>query len=587
MLRRATLAVALALTCVAGCATDRVGAAHAGDRTVSSSPAAAAPAATPERPVAAAPGQPVFMVGDSLTFQASGSLDVLLAHDGWGARHISAGAGREVDYYVESVDTDTGLTAVDHLRRLYGDADHWIVALGTNDTLYADPSTYVGKIESMLDAIGPDRDVMWVNVYLPGVPDKQAIWNAALEGIASERGGRVVVFDWATINAAHPEWMQEDLVHHTDEGNVAFARAIAAASQMMRPSSSIDADPVSLDGASTRAGFVPVLPVRVLDTRQQPAASDVIRVPITNAAPKGSSAVALAVTAVSAGRDGFVTAHPCSAAAPPTSAVNFSTSGQPETATAIVPLDRDDDLCVTTSSPADVTVDVLGAFVPDAGSPMQLLESFSPRIDLDLGAGDIARVSLPHGATGAVVDLDALGADREGYITAWPCEAERPYISNLGFAPTSTTAGATIVPLFPSGNLCLFASAAATVSVGVRAVFGAPGSDWFHSVAPIRILDTRDGQGGWGGRLAPAQRIAVETSGPPAGAVLAGTVTATNTVAAGTIGSSGRTLVGFAHDSTTAGLLLAPLDADGALPLSQGADSRADVIADVTGWFAP
>ena len=76
--------------------------------------------------------QRLLMVGDSLTvgslpYQAGAFIDT-----GWTDIAINAHGSRGIKTKV-SADPYTGLTAVDALRAAHGDADLWVVALGTND----------------------------------------------------------------------------------------------------------------------------------------------------------------------------------------------------------------------------------------------------------------------------------------------------------------------------------------------------------------------------------------------------------------------------------------------------------------------
>jgi hypothetical protein len=77
----------------------------------------------------------------------------------------------------------------------------------------------------MLDRIGPGRRVVWVNLYLPGDPERMAEWNGALAVVAQERPDALRVYDWARVAARHPVWMAPDRIHHTADGYRGRARA--------------------------------------------------------------------------------------------------------------------------------------------------------------------------------------------------------------------------------------------------------------------------------------------------------------------------------------------------------------------------
>ena len=94
----------------------------------------------------------------------------------------------------------------------------WIVGLGANDVGFTESSVpkAVALIDSMLDTIGPGREVLWINITHPE-PAWQAAWNQALNDVAARRLN-LHIFDWASIAAQHPDWLVGDGVHPTPTG---------------------------------------------------------------------------------------------------------------------------------------------------------------------------------------------------------------------------------------------------------------------------------------------------------------------------------------------------------------------------------
>lgn len=113
------------------------------------------------------------------------------------------------------------------MREQFGDADDWVIALGTNDARVHPPGQYTGLIRRMLERIGRGHRVVCVNVHTPGQPEQMTAWNDALAMVAAERSGEMLVYDWAAVAAQHPEWMTEDRIHYTAEGYRARAFAVA------------------------------------------------------------------------------------------------------------------------------------------------------------------------------------------------------------------------------------------------------------------------------------------------------------------------------------------------------------------------
>jgi len=544
------------------------------------------------------------MIGDSLTFLAQPSVSTALTDAGWSASRIDAFEGRGVDFTLQGA-PDTGLRAVDALRSQFGDNSDWIVALGTNEVLFRDPATYPGAIRRMLDRIGPGRRVMWVNTYLPDHPVQQAVWNSALEQAAAERNGDLAVFDWASRNAQHPEWMLYDNVHHNMEGNAAWAAAIGSASAAtLLPARPTSIPAPIIESTSDPSGYVAVGPERILDTRLDGLAvapRTVTRLDLSAVVPKRTTAVALNVTIVDYATSGYATAFPCASGLPDTSTVNFiGAVGTPQSTSTIVQIDADDAVCVYSNSSAHVVVDLFGAFVQDGGLPMspagpsRLTDTRStPRPVAE--AESVLEVPVPMSAGGVIVNLtvDRIGAD--GYLTAWPCSQDRPIVSNLNYAVSERQkANVAVVPIGPDGTLCIFNNTPASIIVDLLAVF-APGlPNRFHPVEPTRVLDTRTGLGGWVGRTAADQDLTVGPFGQQPGAIAVGSVTATNALGAGYVtawsgaGAMPSTSeVNFVNGATRPNMLVVETTTDGTFCLTQGPAGRTDVIADITGWFSP
>ncbi|HEY4333940.1 MAG TPA: GDSL-type esterase/lipase family protein [Ilumatobacteraceae bacterium] len=172
----------------------------------------------------------VAMVGDSLTygslpFQPDAFLDV-----GWADSSIDAFGSRGILTKI-GADPHDGLKAVDAIRSVGGDSDLWVVALGTNDSgIYSSPH-YESVISQMLHRIGSQHHVMWVNIFLPKLPQRQAAWNMALDQVSVERAGQMYVYDWASLVAQNPKWMAGDGVHNSTLGYQERANAIAQASR--------------------------------------------------------------------------------------------------------------------------------------------------------------------------------------------------------------------------------------------------------------------------------------------------------------------------------------------------------------------
>lgn len=216
-----------------------------------SAPAAAAPAtsAAPATQTQAAFSGEIGVVGDSLTVGSATQLRNELAIRGLTAR-ISAQSGRSIP---------GGVTAVQELRASGFDSLVWVVALGTNDIWWdagcgcgITTSTAAGRIQTMLDAIGPGRHVYWVNVNRLDIPQAVSVFNQALLQAAAGRASLRVI-DFHSLSAANMSWFANDGVHLSSTGyaqralQVATAAATSPALNLNRPF------PVQLSGDAAPA----------------------------------------------------------------------------------------------------------------------------------------------------------------------------------------------------------------------------------------------------------------------------------------------------------------------------------------------
>ena len=75
--------------------------------------------------------------------------------------------------------------------------------------------------EEILDYLGPDRTVYWVNAY-----GKTLKWQNDVNSLISQVAGEysnVTVLDWAATAPEHPEWFYDDGIHLNAEGQVGYA----------------------------------------------------------------------------------------------------------------------------------------------------------------------------------------------------------------------------------------------------------------------------------------------------------------------------------------------------------------------------
>ncbi|MFN3255043.1 MAG: hypothetical protein ACE37B_05070 [Ilumatobacter sp.] len=102
------------------------------------------------------------------------------------------------------------------------------------------------------------------------------------------------------------------------------------------------------------------------------------------------------------------------------------------------------------------------------------------------------RAGVPDDASAAVLNIAAAGATRGGFVTAYPCAADRPTTSNLNFAAGAAASAGAFVALSDDGFTCLFASTTVELIVDVNGFV--PSQASILSIVPERFLETRAGQ---------------------------------------------------------------------------------------------
>lgn len=340
-------------------------------------------------------------------------------------------------------------------------------------------------------------------------------------------------------------------------------------------------------------GFEPLAPVRALDTRASRAPIAAGETRRVNVATAGVGAAALNLTVTATKGAGFLTAWQCGGARPLASSLNYGPAAA-RAAGVVVPLSPEGDVCVFSLAATDLVVDVTGQYrvaAPDRFAPMVPQRLWDSRNHHRLAADEVLHLDVPA-ATAAAINITTTATLIDGFVTAWPCNANPPVTSNV-----NTVAGATVAnqaQVAVDGGLCLRASTPTDMIVDLTGTYSPSGGYRLQPALPLRLLDTRDGTGSWLGRLAPLQELRVATSavaGQPAGAVAAiGTVTAVDARSDAFVTTWGcgprpvaSTLNPTAGDTVANGAIVMLTAGDTCLTANQ----PAHLLLDITGWFIP
>ncbi len=205
-----------------------------------------------------------------------------------------------------------------------------------------------------------------------------------------------------------------------------------------------------------------------------------------------AESVLINVTAVRPERRMFVTVYPCGQPQPTTASLNAEANVN-ATNLAFAKVGDGGKVCLFASAATDLIVDV-SAYVPADGgviaqTPERLVESREGTPDgtidgSDSGLGRLTadseqtftiagRGSVPVDAIGAMLNVAAINADTNGFITLFPCD-ERPNASNVNFAARTVVSNGVFVALSPGGDVCVYTSTGTDLAIDVTGYVSQP-----------------------------------------------------------------------------------------------------------------
>lgn len=131
-----------------------------------------------------------------------------------------------------------------------------------------------------------------------------------------------------------------------------------------------------------------------------------------------------------------------------------------------------------------------------------------PGVDTTTELPVAGRVGVPVDADAVALNVTAVEAEQEGFVTIYPCGEDRPNASNLNVGDGATTAVGAFVRVGSGGDVCLHTSADIDLVVDVTGYFPAGAVDALD--APQRLLDTRDASGTVDGQF---QQLGIRDAG--------------------------------------------------------------------------
>jgi hypothetical protein len=165
-------------------------------------------------------GRRVLVLGDSLTRDSQEPMTKYLAESGWTPTFRCWGSKR----------LDWGLDQVKRAKQLNQLPEYVIVALGTNDISWEQPATTERRVNTMLDRLGPDRQVLWVDLdiaYSTFSMTRADWFNKMIRQVAKDRPNLKVV-PWEKI-ARQGNTARFDGIHYGTSGYKLRARELTDA----------------------------------------------------------------------------------------------------------------------------------------------------------------------------------------------------------------------------------------------------------------------------------------------------------------------------------------------------------------------
>lgn len=213
---------------------------------------------------------------------------------------------------------------------------------------------------------------------------------------------------------------------------------------------------------------------------------------------------------------------------------------------------------------------------------------------------DIAgRTALAPGARAVALNITATAPNGPGFLTVFPCGAERPVASNVNYTANQTIAGFTLARLGAGQQVCIYSHATTHVIADIAAWL--PAESAIEPLVPRRLLDTRPGHttfdrqhqgvGKVGGGQVYELPVASRVPGMTAGSTVWLNVTATGPEGIGHIRTfpcgqlPNASTTNYEAGQTIANSTFVPLSENGSVCVF--ASTTTDIVVDMTGFSGP
>jgi len=165
------------------------------------------------------PGERIVVIGDSLTREGRRPLTRYLQQAQWNPT-IRCWGGTRLYWAIDMVKV---------AKRKGQLPDSVVIALGTNDMRWIDRARTRDRMRALVEAIGPERRILWVDTYASGgdrfTTSKQRWFNREVRRLARERP-QVRVAAWGEY-ARGEKVRFRDALHYDATGERTWARFVA------------------------------------------------------------------------------------------------------------------------------------------------------------------------------------------------------------------------------------------------------------------------------------------------------------------------------------------------------------------------
>ncbi len=389
-----------------------------------------------------------------------------------------------------------------------------------------------------------------------------------------------------------------------------------------------------VQSASPASVFVPINPVRIMDTRSGtrigsvtgPVGSDSTTLlpvegnSIASLPSSGITAVAVAVTVTGQTGGGILNVYPAGTPRPYASTVDYS----PDTTTndTIVPVGANGDIAIYNNSAgtAQLIVDVTGYFtsvtttagastyVPLAdpttivdtrsgvGAPKATIAA-NGTFKLMIDGNNTNGASLPGTGIAAValnLTVVPTASGNSGNLITYPDGISRPEVSTVSYNASSdqSQAGTVLIPVGSDGEIDIFNASSTTINLvaNLSGYFTTSGSgQFYHALDGTRIIDTRQSTELAGGAVL---NIADPTNILADDPTLVLNIIATQSAAGGWLAAYPGTavrpnvsIVNFAAGVTADNLALVGTSSNNSFNIANGSSGAVQVVVDTNGYF--